>query len=136
EVLTGERLFDGDSYAVCLNKISHFAPEMLDRFAESMSPRTLSFLKRLMMPQEEHRFESAATALQFIRRRRHATTNMFGVQTGSRVGSARSYGKIVAALLVVGALLVALNQGWLSRSPAPEKPTPLMNEQRSIDSLK
>ena len=136
EVLTGERLFDGDSYAVCLNKISRFAPEMLDRLAESMSPRTLSFLKRLMMPQEEHRFESAATALQFIRRRRHATTNMFGVQTGSRVGSARSYGKIVAALLVVGALLVALNQGWLSRSPAPEKPTPLMNEQRSIDSLK
>ena len=63
ELVTGEKLFQGESYAECLNKILNFKPESLDRFAESISASFLTFVRRLMMPQKEDRFASAADAL-------------------------------------------------------------------------
>jgi eukaryotic-like serine/threonine-protein kinase len=63
EIVSGERLFQGESYAECLNKIINFKPESLDRFVGILSPTFLAFVRRLMMPRKEDRFNSAADAL-------------------------------------------------------------------------
>ena len=63
ELVTGERLFQGESYAECLNKILNFKTESLDRFAGAFSVSFLTFVRRLLMPRKEDRFTSAADAL-------------------------------------------------------------------------
>jgi serine/threonine protein kinase len=63
ELVTSEKLFQGESYAECLNKILNFKVESLDRFAETLSVSFLTFIRRLMMPRKEDRFTSAANAL-------------------------------------------------------------------------
>ena len=63
ELVTGEKLFQGESYAECLNKILNFKIESLDRFAGTLSVSFLAFVRRLMMPRKEDRFASASDAL-------------------------------------------------------------------------
>ncbi|MCX6143589.1 MAG: serine/threonine-protein kinase, partial [Ignavibacteriales bacterium] len=63
ELVTGEKLFQGESYAECLNKILNFKIESLDRFTGIISASFLAFVRRLMMPRKEDRFASASDAL-------------------------------------------------------------------------
>lgn len=63
ELVTRERLFQGESYAECLNKILNFKIESLDRFTVTLSAPFLAFVRRLMMPKKEDRFASASDAL-------------------------------------------------------------------------
>ncbi len=63
EVLTGERIFEGNSYADCAKKILAFDVEMLDRFTEQSSVEFVRFLKFLMAPKKQNRFASSKDAL-------------------------------------------------------------------------
>ena len=63
EVLTGERVFEGNSYADCAKKILAFHVEMLDRFTEQSSVEFVRFLKLLMAPKKQNRFANAKDAL-------------------------------------------------------------------------
>ncbi len=63
ELVTGEKLFQGESYAECLNKVLNFKIESLDRFTGTLSVSLLAFVRRLMMPRKEDRFASASDAL-------------------------------------------------------------------------
>jgi serine/threonine protein kinase len=97
EITSGERLFQGESYAECLNKIINFKSESLDRFAGILSPSFLAFLRRLMMPRKEDRFDSAADALREL-------TGKDSV-TAEPVFNARKKTRTVA---IVGAIVVVL----------------------------
>ena len=63
EVLTGERIFEGNSYADCAKKILAFNIEMLDQFTEQSSVEFVRFLKLLMAPKKQNRFVSSKDAL-------------------------------------------------------------------------
>ena len=63
EVLTGERVFEGSSYADCAKKILSFNTDTLDRFAEQASIEFIQFLKLLMAPKKQNRFASSKDAL-------------------------------------------------------------------------
>ena len=63
ETLSGERLFEGATYAECLNKVSSFRADMLDRFIPVSSAEFIEFVKRLMHPDKRQRFASADEAL-------------------------------------------------------------------------
>ncbi len=69
EVLTGERLFDGKAYSECLNRITMFTTDSLDRLAVATSAEFVAFLKRLMDPDPGKRFESPQKALEALRGR-------------------------------------------------------------------
>jgi serine/threonine protein kinase len=63
EVLTGERLFDGNSYGECAKKILAFRTDALDRFTGPSSSEFIGFLKLLMAPKRENRFAGSKEAL-------------------------------------------------------------------------
>jgi serine/threonine-protein kinase len=63
EVLTGERIFEGETYAECIRKVLAFKPESLDRFAQQVPQEIAVFVKRLLQPKPEMRFASALDAL-------------------------------------------------------------------------
>ncbi len=66
EILTGEKILLGKSYAECINNIQSFRQKSLDKFSDKCSPHILEFLKRLLAPDKEARFSSAEQALDFL----------------------------------------------------------------------
>ena len=66
ETLSGERLFEGVTYTECLNKVSSFKTDMIDRFIPASSTEFIEFIKRLMHPDKRQRFASADEALAAI----------------------------------------------------------------------
>jgi serine/threonine protein kinase len=63
EVLSGERIFEGHSYAECAKKILTFKPEILDRYADQSSAEFVQILKLQMAPKKQNRFPSSKDAL-------------------------------------------------------------------------
>jgi hypothetical protein len=63
EVLTGERIFEGNSYTDCAKKILAFHTDTLDRFTEQSSAEFVQFLKLLMAPKKQNRFAGSKEAL-------------------------------------------------------------------------
>jgi serine/threonine protein kinase len=63
EVVTGDRLFEGTSYAECAKKILSFKVEMLDYLVEKSSPDFVKFLKLLLAPKKKNRFATSREAL-------------------------------------------------------------------------
>lgn len=63
EILSGERIFEGQTHAECIRKVLAFKPEELDRFVHLAPEEFLGFLKRLMHQEPGMRFESAQEAL-------------------------------------------------------------------------
>ena len=66
ETLTGERLFEGATYAECLNRISRFTTGSLDPITRATSPEFVAFLKRLMDPDPKRRFATPREALRSL----------------------------------------------------------------------
>jgi len=66
EVLTGERIFEGSTYSECVKKIIEFRTDHLDRWSTAVPVERLAFLKRLMEPDPNKRFESAGEALESL----------------------------------------------------------------------
>ncbi len=63
EVLTGDRLFEGSSYAECAKKILSFKVDMLDNLVEKSSVEFVRFLKLLLAPQKQNRYTTSKDAL-------------------------------------------------------------------------
>jgi serine/threonine protein kinase len=63
EVLTGNRLFDGNSYAECAKKTLSFKVDALEQFTEQSSPEFVHFTKLLMNPKKTDRFATSRDAL-------------------------------------------------------------------------
>jgi serine/threonine protein kinase len=63
EVLTGERLFEGGSYAECIKKILSFDEDILDHLQEKSSVEFVKFLKLLLAPHRENRYTTSKDAL-------------------------------------------------------------------------
>lgn len=63
ETVSGERIFEGDTYSQCMKKVLAFKETDLDKYVEHSSPEFVQFLKRLMHPKRDERFSSAAEAL-------------------------------------------------------------------------
>ena len=101
ELVTGEKLFQGESYAECLNKILNFKIESLDRFNGILSDSFLTFVRRLMMPRKEDRFASAADALK----------DLSGKEAGSPERSTERPAKhrvpLVAGIVAIIVLVIA-----------------------------
>jgi serine/threonine protein kinase len=66
EVVTGERIFGGTNYSECVQKVSAFKTEQLNRFPEYLSGEFLGLVKRLMEPVPDDRFRSAQEALEAL----------------------------------------------------------------------
>ncbi|MGO9481129.1 MAG: protein kinase domain-containing protein [Candidatus Kryptoniota bacterium] len=66
EVLTGEKILLGKSYAECISNIQNFRQDSLDKFSDKCSPHVFEFLKRLLSPEKSLRFLSAEMALKFL----------------------------------------------------------------------
>ena len=77
ELVTGERLFQGQSYAECLNKILNFKVESIDRFSGVVSDQFLMFVRRLLMPGKGDRWSSAEEALKELTGEEPHRANMF-----------------------------------------------------------
>jgi serine/threonine protein kinase len=63
EVLTGNRLFEGTSYAECAKKILSFKVDMLDHLVEKSSAEFVEFLKLLLAPKKQNRYATSREAL-------------------------------------------------------------------------
>ncbi len=63
EILTGERIFEGSTYSECVNKIIEFRTNHLDGIMKAIPAGQLAFLKRLMDPDPNKRYQSAGEAL-------------------------------------------------------------------------
>ncbi len=96
ETLTGERLFEGETYADCLNRIAQFRPETLDRLAPLCSPEFVAILKRLMDPDRKRRFVSPEEALAELK-----TTGSSRRMVIPHPSRKRHAGRWVAAAVVV-----------------------------------
>ncbi len=66
ELATGEKIFGGNSYAECLHKILSFNGEFPEQLAPQFSGDFKTFLAKLTAPNKEHRYATAADALQEI----------------------------------------------------------------------
>ncbi len=66
EVLTGDKILAGRSYAECINKIQSFDLESIQYLAPRCSPHVYEFLKKLLAPDRNDRFPSAGVALEFL----------------------------------------------------------------------
>jgi serine/threonine protein kinase len=63
EVFTGQRIFEGSTYSECVKKIVEFRTNHLDVLMEAVPPQHVAFLKRLMEPDPNARYQSAGDAL-------------------------------------------------------------------------
>jgi len=99
ELVTGERLFTGESYAECLNKILSFNTDSLGRFSGQFSSSFLQFVRRLMMPNRENRLASAEEA------HRELTGSPIGPKGAPFLTSRR--GRIRAAVGAAAVLVLA-----------------------------
>jgi serine/threonine protein kinase len=63
ETLSGKQLFEGSTYSDCLNRISRFKPEDLDSYGVQSSPEFVEFLKKLMHPDRNKRYDTPRDAL-------------------------------------------------------------------------
>jgi len=106
ETLSGERLFEGATYGECLNKVSSFRADMLDRFIPASSAEFVDFVKRLMHPDRRQRFTSADEAL----------AALHGERPASSIASPNSFrtkwirpSSIVGAFVIVAAVIYGVN---------------------------
>ena len=100
EVLTGERVFEGESYADCVRKISAFEPEMLDRFAGSIPEDLLAFVKRMVQPSPTMRFESSKQALEALQEKGEASSPSVQNNRSQKIYIALGAGAVVILVLV------------------------------------
>ncbi len=126
ETLSGERLFEGASYAQCLNKVAAFRPEMLDQFISNSSPIFIEFCKRLMHPDKNRRFASADEALAVLQNER-STTRGASLPALKRQWTQSSM--IITALLTIGVILYGVNF-FVHRST--RQPNSLLERERII----
>ena len=120
ETLTGERLFEGETYADCLNRIAQFRPETLDRLAPLCSPEFVAILKRLMDPDRKRRFASPEEVLSELK-----TTGSSRRVAIPRPARKRQTGRwaAAAAVVLVGGLYVLFRPADPPTAALPDRRT-------------
>ncbi len=119
ETLSGERLFEGATYGECLNKVSSFRADMLDRFIPLSSAEFVEFVKRLMHPDKRRRFASADEALTALHDERPASS--ITSPNSSRAKWIRP-SSIVAAMAIAAAVIYGVNSFAHRLPPQPIAP--------------
>lgn len=120
EVVTGEKVFHGESYSECLNKILNFKIEQIDRFGDQFSPKFYQFVQRLMMPAGDERYDSALEALQFLGGGIKLRENGKAAPT-KKFTNAYSITALASVLLVMVAALVFYPSGEDNSSGSPKE---------------
>ncbi len=127
EVLSGERLFEGATYGECLNRVSSFRADMLDRFIPLSSPEFIGFIKRLMNPDRRLRFASAAEALAALG---DEQPSISAAQPGYVKGSWTRTSGIAAALVIAAAAIYGINS--FTHRPSPQQPRSSATENTAL----
>ncbi len=112
ELLTGQRMFDGESYAECLRKIAAFTPEHLKKILPEIPESFERILERLLAPSPDGRFASAAEALDVLEKRIPLPP--------SRVRTRNPYVRAAVLAVVIVAILVAVSYAFFFRNRSPE----------------
>ncbi len=104
EVLTGDKILVGRSYAECLHKIQTFNLRSIEYLSPQCSPRVYEFLKKMLAPDKHDRFASAGEALAFLEPPAGGDEKKVApAKKTSRAGSRLlAAGVAVALILVVG----------------------------------
>jgi serine/threonine protein kinase len=66
EAITGVRVCGGTSYAECLKKMMHFDSAILVSYQNELSSEMFVFLKKMLAPNRDERFQSAQEALHYL----------------------------------------------------------------------
>lgn len=117
ELVTGEKLFHGESYTDCFNKILNYKSGSIDRFADYFSAPFLNFIRRLMMPRREDRYASADEALrdltgEEVRPKEKLSLSSAKFQIRLTVG--------VIAVLVLALVVLLFIRPWATKQAANE----------------
>ena len=114
ELVTGEKLFDGASFAECFNKITSFDGRLPDGVAANVSARFKEFLERLIAADIDERFATSSDAVEFLEGGREPR--------GATLLSRSSFGKkkrgVLAGAVVV--ILVFFAAFYFTRKPSPD----------------
>jgi serine/threonine protein kinase len=129
ETLSGERLFEGATYTECLNKVSSFRVDMLDRFVQASSAEFVEFIKRLMHPDKRQRFASAEEALAALHSGNAAFSNPL---PHSFTGQWIRLFRFAAAMMIVAAVIYGVNS-FAHRLP-PQRNSPAGSDVVSFSS--
>lgn len=100
EVLTGNKILAGQSYAECIGKIQSFSLDSIAYLAPECSAHTFEFLKGLLAPDKHDRFAGADEALSFLAGKAAAPAM-------KKSGKARRR-RINPAIFIVGAVVAVL----------------------------
>jgi serine/threonine protein kinase len=116
EVLTGNRLFDGNSYAECAKKILTFNADALDQYTEQSSAEFVQFLKLLMNPRKQDRFATSKDALYTLDKN---DSNII-ISQPQVLPSKKHRAAIISALVVVVCAIVISIFQYFSQSHVPK----------------
>lgn len=131
ELITGEKLFHGETYAECFNKILNYKSSSIDHFAEDLSAPFLNVVRRLMMPRREDRYASADEAL------RNLTGEEIRPKGRSSPSRRRFRNRLTmgfAAVLVFVVLFII--RPWATKQPGnelKEQPTSTQGDSLKLD---
>ncbi|MGA7160885.1 MAG: serine/threonine-protein kinase [Bacteroidota bacterium] len=127
ETLSGERLFEGMTYTECLNRVSSFRAEMLDRYISSSSPEFVRFIKRSMHPDKRQRFASAEEALAALHNERvNIPAAPFKMKWAQPF-------RIIAAMVITAAVIYGINS-FAHRFPEQKLP-PVVNDSAGLSTI-
>ncbi len=147
EVLTGDKILAGRSYAECITRIQSFNLDSIAYLAPKCSPHIFEFLKRMLAPDKHDRFASADEALHFLEEGAASPESRQGSRAGHEKKNSGIFiaGAVVLAIiiLVVVLSLVPRNQpvktaGIPSDTTVAERTRPAHEKgisQRTIDSV-
>ncbi len=110
EVLTGEKILVGRSYAECISKIQAFDTASINHIAPQCSPHIFEFLKRLLAPDKHNRFASAKEALAYFEGEQKELPRAADAQAESVKSRKRIVVPIAIAIIVIVWLLFAVRQ--------------------------
>ncbi len=122
EVMSGEKIFAGQSYTECIGKIQNFNLESLQGYASRCSQTFFSFLKNLLAPDKEDRFASAREALNALGTPSNVSSTM--ILPPVRLRRKKNYYFGGGALVILAALV------WYFSSMVGHRPA-----NTSLDSL-
>lgn len=122
EVLTGDKILAGRSYAECITRIQAFDLKAIDYVAPQCSPHVFEFLKRLLAPDKHDRFSSAGEALMSLGEPRKEDSPISKKNSGAGKKGRRTLlaGTVIAtiALFIVLSLVFRRPQTKLVGVPA------------------
>ncbi|MCL4540709.1 MAG: protein kinase [Bacteroidetes bacterium] len=114
EVLTGDKILAGRSYAECISKIQSFNLDSIDYLKSKCSPHTFEFLKRMLAPRKADRFASANEALRFL----EGNTSVAAPVRSEESAARRMKPRVFIAGAIAGVIVILVGLSFVFRHPA------------------